>query len=121
MKEALPVIRFFAWIDLCLGLFLCIPIIGPTLIQWVDGFLSSTPLLINHYHLVLFNLLGLMVLLWALARIQHTAIWQLKYDCFGRLVVLAYLSFYYCQGMPVLMLFIGIELLGLYQLKYLKV
>lgn len=119
MKNALQTIKFFAKIDLCLGLFLCTPIVGPFLIQWLQGILSSEPLLINDYHVVLMKILGVMVVLWALVRIQHTAIWQLIYDCFGRLVVLSYLGFYCYQGLPILGVFIGIELLGLYQLKFL--
>lgn len=113
-------IRFFAWIDLVLGLGLALPKIGTLVLQSLHELIMEEVLVLDAYHLVLMQVLGIMIVLWALVRLRQTAIWQISYDCIGRVVVCAYLGFYCYNGQAVVLFFIIIELLGFYQLRFLS-
>lgn len=113
-------IQFFAAIDLVLGIALALPKVGPFMLQFLHQLVDNQELVIDAYHLVLMQMLGLMIALWSLVRLRQTALWQISYDCIARLVVCAYLCFYCYQGQKVLFFFIIIELLGFYQLRFIS-
>lgn len=52
--------------------------------------------------------------------LQYTAPWEIEYDCWGRLMVLAYLGYYAYQGLSFLLFFMAIGAMVFYQLKWLK-
>lgn len=114
----LKTIRLFAAVDFVLGLVLLFPVLGPWMMQFLNQFFTNEELLINPYHATLMKLLGVMVILWAMVRLQHTAKWQIGYDCTARLVVIGVLLYYWMQGLSILALFLLVECLGLYQLRY---
>lgn len=117
--NALKTIQFFASIDILLGISLVLPKVGTFLVQFLHQLLNDSVLRIDAYHAILMQLLGIMIILWGMVRLRQTAIWQVQYDCTARLFVLLYLFYHYYQGQDLLLFFIGIELLGLYQLKFL--
>lgn len=111
-------IQFFAGIDVMLGLTLALPKVGAFTLQFLHSLVSNQELVIDSYHLVLMQLLGIMTVLWGLVRLRQTAVWQISYDCIARLLVGVYLVFYCYNGQKVLFFFILIELLGFYQLRF---
>lgn len=113
-------IQFFAAIDILLGITLALPKIGALALQFLHQLVDNQELVIDAYHLVLMQILGLMIVLWGLVRLRQTALWQISYDCIARLVVCAYLVFYCYNGQKVLFFFILIELLGFYQLRFIS-
>lgn len=118
MMKPLKNIQFFARVDILLGTGLALPKVGGFFLQFLHHLLSDKELVIDTYHTVLMQLLGIMVVLWGVVRLKQTAIWQIVYDCAARFFILLYLFYYYSQGQDVLLFFIGVELLGLYQLKF---
>lgn len=108
-------VKFFAYIDLILGLVLAMPILGTEIILFLHHLLDDKTLVIDNYHAFLMKILGAMVILWAMVRLQHTAAWQIQYDCVARLFVLAFMGYYFYNGLTVLGLFVVVEMLGLYQ------
>lgn len=111
----LRIIKLFAYIDFVLGLVLALPFAGVFVVQLLHGLLTSEPLTIDAYHSFLMKILGVMVILWAMVRIQHTATWQVNYDCVARLFVLSNMIYFCYNGLTVLVFFVVVELLGLYQ------
>lgn len=118
--RSFKIIRFFAWIDIVLGISLALPKVGTFVLQFLHQLVLEQALILDTYHFVLMQILGIMIVLWGLVRLRQTALWQISYDCIGRLVVCAYLSFYCYNGQAVLCFFIIIELLGFYQLRFLS-
>lgn len=118
--KSFKAIRLFGWIDLVLGLSLAVPKVGTFVLQFLHQLLMEQALVLDAYHFVLMQVLGIMTVLWALVRLRQTALWQIGYDCVGRVVVCTYLGFYCYCGQSVLFFFILIELLGFYQLRFLS-
>jgi len=116
----MKLIRFFAGIDLLIGLTLATPVLGPWLLQLLHQQLDSGTLLLDEYHSVLLQVLGVMTILWAVVRLQQTARWQIMYDCTARLLIIAMMGYYYYQGTALLGLFIIVEWLGMVQLWVLR-
>ena len=108
-------IQFFAKIDVVISIVLIVPWLGAAMLPHVQYFLTNEHLVVDNYHQVLMQILGAMVFLWAMVRLKHTAIWQVQYDCIGRIGISALMLYYAAQGLVFLLLFVITELLGLYQ------
>lgn len=111
-------IQIFAWIDIILGISLAIPKVGAFVLQFLHQLVMQDPLVLDAYHLILMQILGIMIVLWGLVRLLQTATWQITYDCMARLFVCSYLVFYAYNGQKMLFFFIIIEVFGFYQLRF---
>lgn len=109
-------IKCFAVIDLILGTVLVSPYLGVWTIELLHSLTAASTLPIDTFHAFLLKVLGAMTILWAMVRLRHTAVWQIQFDCFARLFILAVMIFYYYHGLNVLIFFMLTEFAGLYQL-----
>ena len=111
----IKVIQFFACIDIILGTMLALPYVDVMVVEFMNTLVSSEPLLVDDYHSFLMKILGVTVILWGVIRVNHPELWQANYDCIARLFVIGFMAFYCYTGITILIFFIPVELLGMYQ------
>lgn len=112
-------IRFFAWLDLAVTGLFALPFTAPLLIDlayWLHDALPLAPLarpVLGDTAMAFVNIMGIIGVIWALARLKAPSLLLARLDGWGRLAVAAVLLWYMTGTLsPVFGLFVLTELAG---------